>query len=186
MNTSYHDLRRISVLSLPEHISRPFAVIDFETTGLSAETGEIVEFAAVKVSNMEISLKLASLCRPHGYISRATAELTGITAPMVAGYPYFENFLPILLDFLDGCVISAHNAPFDISFLLKYTNAMKLDFKPDIFCTLAASRILFPGLKSRSLGNLISHLGISNDTPHRALGDAEATAQLLVHMMKNC
>jgi len=47
------------------------------------------------------------------------------------------------------------------------------------------SRKLLPGYPSYSLGNICSALNISNDSRHRAAGDALATVKLLDILLKS-
>ena len=51
-------------------------------------------------------------------------------------------------------------------------------------CTLKIARKLFPGLRSKSLSNVAHHLKIRNRNSHRALGDAETTAKILIKIIK--
>lgn len=161
-----------------------YCVIDFETTGLSPYECEVIEFAAVRVENGEIGLNLASLCNPHGYISRRITQITGITEHMTAGYPHFEELLPLLLDFIGDDILVAHNLPFDWGFLSNYCSRAQREYKPETLCTLQLSRRKLKGLSSYSLGSVSQHLRIPNPAAHRALGDAMTTAEVLLRLLK--
>ncbi len=161
-----------------------YCVIDFETTGLSPQNDEVVEFAAVQVHNGEVGLHLASLCRPSKPIPYAATQIHGITNEMVWDKPSFSALLPLLLDFIGEDTVVAHNAPFDMGFLNRYCADAGIPFAPTVFCTLRAARGLFPFLPSRSLVFVAQHLGIENeDSYHRALGDAMTTARVLIKML---
>jgi len=84
--------------------------------------------------------------------------------------------------FIGDDVVVAHNAPFDLSFLLTYCQRAGLEFTNPVFCTLAASRLLCKELPSRSLANVAAHLGVGGGQWHRALGDAMATAEVFVKL----
>lgn len=144
---------------------------------------EVIEFAAVRVEDGELGLNLASLCNPHGYISRRITQITGITPYMTAGYPPFEELLPLLLDFIGDDIFVAHNVPFDWGFLSQYCLRAGRVYKPQTLCTLQLSRRKIRGLKSYSLSSVSEHLKIPNPAAHRALGDAMTTAQVLIKLL---
>ncbi len=160
-----------------------YCVIDFETTGLTPDTCEVIEFGAVRVIDGELDLQLASLCHPHSYISRRITEITGITLAMTAGHPPFETLLPLLLDFIGDDVLVAHNLPFDYSFLQAYLSRTGRDFSPQTLCTLQLSRKLLKGLPNHKLGTVSAFFEIPNPAAHRALGDAQTTAHVLCKLL---
>ena len=95
-----------------------FAVIDLETTGWSPAAAEITEIAAVRVRGGRRLGEFASLINPGVPVPPGIEDLTGITDWMLASAPKLAAVLPGLLAFADGCVLVAHNAPFDIGFLI--------------------------------------------------------------------
>jgi DNA polymerase III epsilon subunit-like protein len=103
---------------------------------------------------------------------------------MTEPYPAFEELLPFLLQFIGTDVIAAHNAPFDLGFLLKYCEGMGIEYSPRALCTLAISRRLYPDLPDHRLGTVAEFLGVSEGCYHRALGDAMATARMLSKMIE--
>ena len=95
-----------------------FCVVDLETTGGSAADGSMItEIGAVKVRGGEVLGEFQTLVNPHMAIPPFIAVLTGITDSMVAVAPPIEQVLPQFLEFARGCVLVAHNAPFDVGFL---------------------------------------------------------------------
>src|SRR4051794_39308131 len=95
-----------------------FCVVDLETTGGSAAGGSMItEVGAVKVRGGEVLGEFQTLVNPHQSIPPFIAVLTGITDSMVAAAPRIEQVLPQFLEFAEGCVLVAHNAPFDVGFL---------------------------------------------------------------------
>jgi DNA polymerase-3 subunit alpha (Gram-positive type) len=185
------DVEKVSVLN-PSHKKQfaRFVAIDFETTGLSGARNEVIEFAAVRIFvdpdtlEGEIGLNIASLCKPQKYIPAGITEITGITGGMVRGCPGFEELLPGLMSFLGDDVIVAHNAPFDLSFLLSYCERAGIPFGNPALCTLSAARKLCPKLPSYSLAGVAGHLGVAGGQWHRALGDAMATAEIFTKLWK--
>ncbi|GHU94008.1 hypothetical protein FACS1894208_04380 [Clostridia bacterium] len=160
-----------------------YCVLDFETTGLSPHNCEIIEVGAVRVKSGELDLNFASLCKPHGYISRQITNITGIDERMTAGYPHFDELLPFLIDFIGGDTLVCHNVPFDKGFLDAYCARGGIDFRPDTFCTLKESRRLLRHLPNHKLGTVAAHFRIENSGAHRALGDATTTAKVLLKLL---
>ena len=94
-----------------------FVVVDLETTGGSAQTEAITEIGAVKVRGGEVLGEFATLVDPGRSIPPQITILTGITDSMVYDAPRIDAVLPSFLEFIRGCVLVAHNAPFDVGFL---------------------------------------------------------------------
>ena len=83
----------------------------------------ITEIGAVKVRGGEVLGEFQTLVNPHAAIPPFIAVLTGITNSMVATSPPIESALPAFLEFAQGCVLVAHNAPFDVGFLKHFAAA---------------------------------------------------------------
>ena len=83
----------------------------------------ITEIGAVKVRGGEVLGEFQTLVNPHTSIPPFIAVLTGITNSMVASSPPIESALPAFLEFAQGCVLVAHNAPFDVGFLKHFAAA---------------------------------------------------------------
>ncbi len=94
-----------------------FVIVDVETTGWTPEEAAITEIGAVRVSGGQICGQFSCLVNPGRAIPDAVAALTGIDDAMVAPAPPLRSVLPMFLAFAQGCVLTAHNAPFDIGFL---------------------------------------------------------------------
>jgi DNA polymerase-3 subunit epsilon len=159
-----------------------FVVVDLETTGGSAASCEITEIGAVKVRGGEIIGEFATLVRPHATIPPFIAVLTGITDAMVASSPALGAALPAFLEFARGCVLVAHNAPFDVGFLKAGCAQLELDWPgfETVDTALLARRILTrdetPNCK---LSTLAQYFRASEQPCHRALADARATVDVL-------
>ncbi len=101
-----------------------FCVVDLETTGGSAAAGSMItEIGAVKVRGGEVLGEFQTLVNPHTSIPPFIAVLTGITNSMVASSPPIDSALPAFLEFAQGTVLVAHNAPFDVGFLKHFAAA---------------------------------------------------------------
>jgi DNA polymerase-3 subunit epsilon len=159
-----------------------FAVIDLETTGWSPGAAAITEVAAVRVRDGRRQGEFASLVNPGIPVPPGIEDLTGISDWMLAAAPRLPAVLPGLLDFADGCVLVAHNAPFDIGFLraacaecgLAWPGCTVLD------TVMLARQLMDPDeVPDCKLGTLAGFFRARTTPSHRALADARATADVL-------
>lgn len=162
--------------------SRPlpgFAVIDVETTGLSANSHRILEIAIVRTDPGGRVLD-EWVCRfdPEGPVG--ATHIHGIRDADVKGAPRFVQVLPEISARLAGAAIAGHNVTFDLAFLrTEYARAgWALPHLPAA-CTLDHSRHHLPHLNRRRLVDCCDAVGISLHRAHSALDDARATARLL-------
>ena len=164
-----------------------FCVVDLETTGGSAQGGSMItEVGAVKVRGGEMLGEFQTLVNPHAPIPAFIAVLTGITDSMVAAAPTIETVLPQFLEFAQGCVLVAHNAPFDVGFLKHFAALQGRPWpKFEVLDTARLARRVItsddaPNCKLSSLAALFH----AETTPnHRALADARATVDVLHGLM---
>ncbi len=156
--------------------SMKWVIIDLETTGLDPKKDKIIEIGAVLLSDKGERRHFHSLINPEEPLRRVITELTGISDEMLLGQPLLEEILPDLIQFIDDAVPVAHNASFDGSFLEPYLGAGSDEWLD----TIVLSKMVFPMLESYSLTNLIEYFDIDTPRHHRALADAEATADLFL------
>jgi DNA polymerase III epsilon subunit family exonuclease len=159
-----------------------FAVVDLETTGWSPEDAAITEIGAVRVRGGVRRGEFASLVNPGTPVPSSIEELTGITDWLVAAAPRLASILPGLLRFADGCVLVAHNAPFDMSFLAAACAACGLTWPrfTVLDTVLMARQVMEPDeVPDCKLGTLARFFGAKTAPNHRALADARATADVL-------
>ncbi|MGE3802976.1 MAG: DEDD exonuclease domain-containing protein [Candidatus Kapaibacterium sp.] len=162
-----------------------FIVTDVETTGRSATVNRITEVASVWVADGEILEERSTLVNPEQYIPQQIQEMTGITNAMVLAAPKGEAVFPeIRRWFTADSLFTAHNATFDFNFLQQSFHRVGVrGLSPDTLCTLRLARRLLPAKKGFSLGKLAAYLGIRIRNRHRALGDAYATAKVLLTLL---
>ena len=153
-----------------------FVSLDLETTGLNAESDRIIEVGAVKVEQGRIVDSFQQLINPGHALPDFVSVLTGITEADLVGAPPFNDIADELATFIGDVPMVGQNYQFDLGFL----NANGVMPNGPVFDTLDLSRILRPSAASHSLGWLVEEMGIVNDSPHRALADAEATAQVFL------
>ncbi|MEZ7890962.1 MAG: 3'-5' exonuclease [Candidatus Wallbacteria bacterium] len=163
-----------------------YCVTDIETTGLSPKTEAIIELAAVKIINDQVTETFCSFVNPDGReISPEITKITGITNEMVANAPALEEVIPRFLDFIGDSVFVAHNAPFDLSFINRYlTDKYSQKLVNPIICTVKLAKMMYPNLESHSLESLIRFFKIKVDNRHRALDDAKACGVVLVKLLQ--
>lgn len=161
-----------------------YVVFDLETTGLDSQGDRIIEIAGVKVENGEITGRFSTFVDPKRNITDKIVRLTGITNSMVAGAPEEKEAVSDFLEFARGCILVAHNAEFDTSFIRYVSNKYRLGYDFAALDTLALSRLLYPELKAHKLNKVCEHLNVLLDGHHRAINDAEATAGILLKMLE--
>ncbi|WP_164491632.1 PolC-type DNA polymerase III [Staphylospora marina] len=161
-----------------------YVVFDVETTGLSAVHDVIIELAAVKIRGGEIIDRFSEFANPHRPLSQHIIELTHITDDMLKDAPEIDDVIERFLGFIDGCVLSAHNARFDMGFLQEAVKRIGREpVKNPVVDTLELARFLYPGMKNYRLNTLADKLGIHLEQHHRAIYDAETTGQILWKML---
>lgn len=156
-----------------------FVIFDTETTGWSDADSRVIEIGAVKMKDGKVLARKSWLINPGIPITPDSQRIHGISNAMVDDCPSFREVFPKFNAFIRDSVLLAHNAAFDIRFLSAEINRNGLVFpKNEILDTLRIARTWFPELKSHSLENLVSALDIKANKMHRALADAECTAQI--------
>jgi DNA polymerase III subunit epsilon len=159
-----------------------FAVVDLETTGWSPEADAITEIGAVRVRGGRCQGEFASLVNPGTPVPPSIEKLTGISDGMLAAAPSLAAVLPGLLEFVKGCVLVAHNAPFDLGFLLAGCADCGLSWPGfTVLDTVTlARRLMDPDeVPDCKLGTLAGFFRARTVPAHRALADARATADVL-------
>ncbi len=165
-----------------------YVVFDTETTGLLPGSGdEIVQLAAVRIVNgkrVETEV-LDTLVNPGRPIPAYSTRIHGITDAMVAHCPGIEVAARRLHRFAQGAVLVAHNADFDMAFLHRDEAHIGLRFDHPVLDTVMLSAILFGDSANHSLDALTTRLGIdlSEEARHTAIGDASATAEVLLKLI---
>jgi DNA polymerase III subunit epsilon len=159
-----------------------FAVVDLETTGWSPGTAAITEIGAVRMRGGRRQGEFASLVNPGMPVPPGIADLTGITDWMLAAAPGLAAVLPGLLDFARGCVLVAHNAPFDLGFLVAGCGDLGLAWPAFtvLDTVMLARQVMDPDeVPDCKLGTLAGFFRTRTSPNHRALADARATADVL-------
>lgn len=151
-----------------------FVAFDVETTGLSPANGDrIIELGAVKFQGTNLVAQCSWLINPGRPIPARSEAVHGITDAMVAAQPAFKDVAPEFASFIDGSILLAHNASFDIRFMrAEYQLAGCSMPANSIYDTLPLYRKWFPDAPSHSLGKLVDYLKLEKGGYHRAAADA--------------
>jgi DNA polymerase-3 subunit epsilon len=166
-----------------------FVAFDFETTGLDASRNRIVEIGAVgfrlgkdaegwkALSDGEYE----SLVNPGCPIPAEVSAIHGIDDLAVSSAPYFKDAAAAFFPFIDGSILVAHNAPFDLGFLKAEASRAGLENPPNpAWDTVAIAKTAISGLPSYSLKSLASSFGIHQTAAHRGADDARVCMELFV------
>ena len=161
-----------------------FACLDTETTGLSPEGGGKICEVAISVSKAGQPVEeFSTLINPGMPMHPDVIAIHGITNEMVKDAPKFAEVLPKLLGVLDNCVLVAHNADFDLSFLQYEFEQCGMHFpKYPVIDTLKLARKSGRFERNR-LGYIAQQLGINCDGWHRAMADTKMAQQILYYFL---
>ena len=161
-----------------------YVVFDIETTGFSPEKNKIIEIGAVKVIGGEIVDRYSTFINPEVPIPFRIEELTSIRDDMVITSPTVDVILPQFMKFCKDCIMVAHNADFDMSFIKRNCALLGMEYNPTIVDTVALARVLLPQLNRFKLDTVAKALNISLDHHHRAVDDAACTAEIFVKFIE--
>ena len=166
-------------------LAQPFAVVDVETTGTHANGGDrITEIAIVHVDGGAIVDRFTTLVNPERTIPPYITSLTQISWAMVKDELPFRRRADEVAARLRGRVFVAHNAAFDWRFVGAEMARCDRQLSGPTLCTVRLARRLLPELPRRSLDVVARHFGVEITARHRAAGDAEATAVVLVRLLQ--
>ena len=166
-------------------------VLDTETTGLSAETGDrIIELGCVELVNRKLTgNNLHLYFNPERDSHEDALRVHGISNEFLRDKPKFAERVEEILAYIEGAEVIIHNAPFDIGFLNKELELLgKPPFKSfvsGVIDSLVMAKEMFPG-KRNSLDALCDRLEVDNSgrTLHGALLDAELLADVYINMTR--
>ena len=160
--------------------NQAYVVVDVETTGGRGENHRVTEIGAVRVQNGKVVDRFQTLLNPRRSVPPGITRLTGISAEMVAGAPYFVDVADSFEAFMQDAIFVAHNVDFDYGFISREFARIGRPFRYPKLCTCASMRKLYPGHRSYSLASLARAYDIPLKQHHRAMCDAEAAAELLL------
>ena len=162
-----------------------FVVVDLETTGLTPRNARICEIGAVRVRELELEEEFETLVNPGVPIGPAISALTGLRDAQLRGEPPAAVAVRRFLEFAGDAVFVAHNARFDLAFLDRETERLTgARLAGPVVDTVGLARCLLAGRTRRAgLASLSHFFGTAARPCHRALPDAQATAEVLLHLL---
>ena len=153
---------------------------DIETTGLKVTREAITEIGAVVLKNGKITETFQTFVNPGRRLTPEIIGLTGITDAMLADAPSLKEALTAFLQFVNGRVLAAHNAEFDISFIRAGCRKVGLEFEPTYIDSMILAQNLLPELHKYKLDIVAEHLDLPAFNHHRASDDAGMVGYMLV------
>lgn len=156
--------------------TRPFVIVDVETTGCNPVRDRIIEIAVIRSGGRGV---FSTLVNPGRSVPPFIAGLTGITDEALADAPMFGDVAPGIAELLEGEVFVAHNASFDYAFVRNELKRSGISFSAPMLCTVRLSRKLYPVHRKHSLESIIERHAIDVAGRHRALDDARAVEAFL-------
>ncbi len=160
-----------------------FVVFDLETTGLHANTDAIIEIGAVKIKDRKIVDRFSTFVNPERPIPQKITDLTSITEDMVEDAPKIDEALKNFYDFCQDAVLVAHNASFDTGFVKQWAKNCSMDYNFVHLDTLELARCTVDGVKNYKLDTLTKYFKVKLTNHHRAVDDAEATAEIFFELL---
>jgi len=178
------DLKEIVTDGKGQSLDEKYVVFDIETTGFSPVTNRIIEIGAVKVENGEITERFSTFVNPQVPIPFHIEKLTSINDSMVMDADPIEVVLPQFLEFVGDAILVAHNANFDVSFIKENAKRQGIPVDFTYVDTVGIARALLTGQSKYTLDAVAKTLGISLENHHRAVDDAECTAEIFVKFIE--
>ena len=180
------DMKGMVSGSRGQSMEEAFVVFDIETTGFSPVSNRIIEIGAVRVEKGSIVDRFSVFVNPQVPIPFKIEQLTGINDSMVVDAETIEKVLPKFLEFSEGAVMVAHNAGFDMSFIIENCKRQGMEREFTYVDTVGMARMLLPGLNRFKLDTVAKALNIPLLNHHRAVDDAACTAEIFVKFITMC
>jgi polyribonucleotide nucleotidyltransferase len=164
-----------------ENADAEFVVFDLETTAMKPENGYIVDLAALKVRGGQVVDRFESLVNPGRSI--VGHQIHGLSDEDVSGAPTAAEVLPRFAEWVGERPLVAHNVGFDLPFVLRHM-PNDVGWQPSaVYDTLELAYQLYPDAGGYKLGDLMRFVfGRDHGAAHRAMPDAEATADLFINL----
>lgn len=163
----------------------PFVFLDTETTGLAPRFGDrIVEIALARFRGDVMENFYTTLLNPERTISPGAARIHGITNMAVRDAPFFRDVAQQVRTELEGAVLVAHNAPFDMGFVSNEFRLARVHAPVNLAVDtllLLRRHFRFP---SNALSKVSAYLGIEKETSHRALADVLTTRAVFEYIVE--
>ena len=178
-----NDLSQKGIKNITD-ISKEFVIIDVETTGRSYKFDQIIEIAAIKISNDKIVDKFNTLVKPSTDIPSSITDITGITNEMVKDAPELNSVLPQYIEFIGNNIIMGYNVTFDINFINANCNVPIKNNYIDLL-QLARKFISKTDVTDHKLSTIAQYYSIDISGNHRSLKDCEITYECYLKLIND-
>lgn len=161
--------------------SKRYFAFDVETP--NGHNDRICELGVAVIDQKEIVWSMEYMINPEVYFNKHNTEIHGIAADDVEDAPTFPQVWEEILPRMEGCILVAHNAKFDLSVLSKTADAYNIDIPSmEYLCTMELTKYYLPELAHRGLKDVCTHYGISLDH-HHADSDCIACAEIFLQLL---
>ena len=161
-----------------------FVVFDIETTGLSSISERMTEIGANKIKDGKIIETFSTYVNPGKPISPKITELTGISDATVKDAPSEPEAVKSFVDFVGDAPVIAHNASFDMSFIIAACKRAEIAPPAVYIDTVAMARVLYPDIRNHKLNTLAEHLRCGGFNHHRAADDSNVLVKIFENMLE--
>jgi DNA polymerase III epsilon subunit family exonuclease len=163
-----------------------FVVVDVEASAGKSMPTRIIEIGACRLVSGKIVDHFETLVNPDQPLPPFISTLTGIKEESLSVAPRFSEVAEAWLNFAGDAVLAAHNSNFDITLLNQEIARLfpGCRMRNSEICTVQLARRVLPTLEKHHLDALAEHFGFQISERHRAAGDAQATARVLLHLLE--
>ncbi|MDE6266310.1 MAG: UvrD-helicase domain-containing protein [Muribaculaceae bacterium] len=187
----FRDDNRSYITAFKERVEGSTVIYDTETTGLDVTRDDIVQIAAMKIIDGEVTDRINLMLHTELPIPEKLGDLDNPLVKEYASTPHLTRAegLRRFMEFAEGAVLVGHNVEFDYN-ILDYNLRRDLpgtklaDIHPERYDTLKLARLIYPSLKSHKLKDLLAQLGLEGENSHLANDDIEATYSLMKHLLE--
>ena len=172
--------KEVLLASFPQGV----VALDVESTGLSPLTDRVIELSAVKILPKAMEI-FDHLVNPGIPIPEAVIDIHGITEKMVENASPTFSIMPKFLDFIKNLPLIAHNAKYDLGFIVCSFHHLNLSWSDaPVYCShILAKEVLKKTVTDKKLSTLVKHFNLPSFTSHRALADAAACLHVYAHCL---
>ncbi len=168
-----------STYSKPTHLPKDFIVFDLETTGFQARRDQIIQIGAIRYVNFVPTVQFNTLINPMRPIPERITQLTSIQNEDVWDMPTIDSVLPEFLTFVGDATLLAHNASFDMKFLIEKMDQCQLAPQQfHVIDTMALAKKYIKNVPNYKLPTFKQFFNMQHVASHEALADCEVTGKL--------
>jgi len=145
----------------------------------------MIALGAVRIVNGRLleSECFEQLVKPECILRRDSIRIHGIQPEMLEGQPDVRQALQSFQVFVEGTILVAHNAAFDMRLLQLQEQRTGIRFGNPVLDTMLLSAVAHPAQRRHDIESIAERLGVTIMGRHTALGDAIATAEVYLKLL---